>query len=82
MRRADIMLGSVYCVKVSGKLAPVKITSDVSGDPYSMTRKTVRKFYGLNLRTKRVIGPFTAAKCRWEVVQPQAHGPWMRKVSK
>jgi hypothetical protein len=81
MKHADIVIGLVYVVKVSGRLAPVKVTHEckrtaygtyasasIHGSIYGRPR-TIRKFMGINQRTGRRIGPFTAAKCRAECRQ-------------
>ncbi len=73
MKHADIQVGHVYAVKVCGKLAPVRIaypkTTKAWGTRYAQagSPRQIRKFMGVNERTGRDIGPFTAAKCRFEV---------------
>jgi hypothetical protein len=95
MKHADIVIGHVYVVKVSGRLAPVKITHErdctaygtyssasIHGSRYGRP-KVMRKFMGVNMRTKRVIGPFTAAKCRAECHQVEKDGSliWRRDAN-
>ncbi len=84
MKHSEIVIGQVYVVKVSGKLAPVRISRETHTTAYGTRaggNRTIRKFVGTNQRTGRVIGPFTAAKCRWEVVRARAEGPWKRVVA-
>ena len=89
MKHADIVIGTTYAVKVSGRLAPVTIAStgshtaygtyasaSINGSIYGRPR-VIRKFYGINEKTGRRIGPFTAAKCRFEVTQLPS-GVWAR----
>jgi hypothetical protein len=94
MKHCEIVIGNVYAIKVSGRIACVKVTHDTTTTAYgtyaSASRygscygkpKRMKKFYGLNLRTKRVIGPFTAAKCRFEVTRsdkfPDGKERWVR----
>ncbi len=79
MKHSEIQIGHVYVVKVSGRLAPVRISyaktctahgtyasASIHGSCYGKP-KHMKKFVGVNERTGRTIGPFTAAKCRWEV---------------
>ena len=65
MKQRDITIGKVYAMKVSGKLAPVRVDRT-----YRNFRNRVQ-FYGTNLRTNRMIGPFTSSRCRWEIVEVQ-----------
>lgn len=62
MRKADVVIGKTYVVKVSGKLAPVQLTqlSNYGGG-----------WWGTNLCTGRQIRIRSAAKLRKEyVTQP------------
>jgi hypothetical protein len=55
MKKEDVQVGNLYVVKVSGKLAPVRIVSE---SPYG-------GWVGVNERTKREVRIRTAAKLRW-----------------
>jgi len=91
MKRSEIIVGNVYVVKVSGKLAPVRVTHErstvargtyasasINGSIYGRPR-TIAKFMGINEKTGRSIGPFTAAKCRCEC-ERLGSGVWVRKA--
>lgn len=73
MKHDEIQIGHVYAVKVSGRLAPVRISyrkvMKAYGTRYAMGNgpREIKKFIGVNERTGRTIGPFTAAKCRFEL---------------
>ena len=70
MKHSEIVIGQTYVVKVSGKLAPVRVEKEcttVAWGTRAGGNRTIRKFMGRNLRTDRIIGPFTAAKCRYEL---------------
>lgn len=73
MKISDITVGRVYAMKVSGRLAPVRIDGEYSTVAYGtyalMGRKPrrMRKFYGTNLRSGRAISPISPARVRFEV---------------
>ncbi len=72
MKRNEIEIGKVYVIRVSGKLAPVRITHERTTTAFgtrSASNRMMHKFMGINEKTGRSIGPFTAAKCRIEVIQ-------------
>lgn len=83
MKHANVIVGHVYAVKVGDRIRPVKIERETStiafGTRASMfsTPRRVRKFFGTNQVTNRIIGPFTAARCRFEVTQLPS-GVWAR----
>lgn len=56
MKQADVVIGKTYMMKVSGRLAPVKIISTA----------TYCKWIGTNIRTGRTIHIHSAAKLRGE----------------
>ena len=58
MKKADVKIGSVYAVKVSGRVAPVRITN---ANPH-------KGWDGLNLTTSRYVRIKTAARLRKELV--------------
>lgn len=74
MKRAEVVLGKVYLVKVSGKLAPVRITENLG-----MFTPVIRLNYapnsrhlgwkGVNTRTGREVRIRSAAKLRQEVLE-------------
>jgi len=86
MKRSEIEIGGTYVIRVSGKLAPVRITHERTTTAWGTrasqygTPKRIAKFMGVNVRTGRTIGPFTAAKCRWEIVD--VNGRWERPLQK
>lgn len=57
MKKADVIIGEVYIVKVSGKIAEVEILAE---SPYG-------GYVGRNLKTKREIRVKTAARLRYRV---------------
>jgi hypothetical protein len=92
MKRSDVKVGKTYAVKVSGKIQPVTIThtkrttaygtyasASIYGSRYGRP-VSMNKFMGRNEWTGRIIGPFTAAKCRFEGFQPDpdAPGRWVQ----
>ncbi len=91
MLAKNVQLGATYVMKISGKLAPVRITNEVSTTAYGTyasasiygsrygNPKVTRKFMGVNERTGRTVGPYTAAKLRWEVVR--LNGKWVNPAT-
>ena len=78
MKKSEIVVGKVYAVKVSGQLAPVRILYPVNISAHGTRAahasgivRHIGKWIGVNEKTGRQIGPFTAAKCRWEIVEVQ-----------
>ena len=77
MKKSDVKIGSTYIVKVSGKLAKVRITADLgsytrwsSPRDMAMFKRPVerhRGWRGVNLATNREVHIRTAAKLRSEV---------------
>jgi hypothetical protein len=67
MKKNEIAVGKVYAVKISGRLAPVMLTS-VS---------QYGGWYSLNLRSKRDVRIHTAAKLRFELTKTPT-GNWMK----
>lgn len=71
MRQRDVRVGAVYEVRVSGKLAPVKIIREY--DTYAGSRMNGRqlrtRWIGKNLRTGREITIRSAAKLRRELIE-------------
>lgn len=65
MKQAEVEIGQVYAVKVSGTVSPVRVDGARTSQWATPTR---RKFTGTNLRTGKTVS-FTAAKCRYRVVQ-------------
>jgi hypothetical protein len=66
VKLADVVIGGVYEVRVSGKVAPVRI--ERKSDTWA------RRFHGLNLHTNKAV-TLTAARCRrvWnDPVVPEA----------
>jgi len=63
MKLHEIEVGRVYAVKVSGRLAPVRIDRD-----RGLSADTARRFGGTNLRTGRSVY-LSAARCRYELEQ-------------
>lgn len=61
MKAKDVQAGKVYVVKVSGKLAPVRITGTKD------TGKRIQ-YVGVNLNTNRAINIRSAARLRYEWV--------------
>lgn len=59
MKAADVSLGKVYVVKVSGRLQAVRLDQRSSYD--------ARRYYGTNLSTGRRVGPLSPARLRWEL---------------
>lgn len=59
MKKADVKLGTIYAVKVSGRIAPVKLLSE---SPYG-------GWIGLNVHTNRQIRVHSAQKLRREIVK-------------
>lgn len=57
MKKADVQIGEVYSVKVSGRIAPVRI---VSISPYG-------GWVGRNLKTKRTIHIRSARRLRLHI---------------
>lgn len=68
MRSKDIQLGKVYAVKVSGSIAPVRLTGENRYGGYD----------GRNLKTNREIRIRTAVRLRYEMVE--AGGKWVPKI--
>ena len=58
MRKAGVIIGKTYVVKVSGKLSPVRVTRTCEFGGW----------YGTNVRTEREIRIRSAAKLRKEYV--------------
>ena len=74
MRRAQVVVGHVYLVKVSGKLAPVRVTEDlgkvvVCVGCMARTKTRHRGWEGVNTRTGRKVHIRSAAKLREEVTE-------------
>ena len=67
MKKRDVKIGSVYAVKVSGQIAPVRLDS--------VAFRSGRGWLGTNLRTKRQIRILTAGKLRCELERTDA-GTW------
>lgn len=68
MRKEQVEIGKVYAVKVSGNIAPVKLTGESRFGGYD----------GMNLKTKRYVRIRSAARLRYEMVQ--VDGKWSPKV--
>jgi hypothetical protein len=62
MKSAEVEVGKVYAVRVSGKIARVRLLSEIDAH-----WKRGRHFVGLNMATGRQIR-VSAARCRHEVV--------------
>ncbi len=60
MKAADVKIGSVYIVKVSGKLQPVRITQERPGGGWR----------GMNVNTGRVIDFRSAGRLRYAIYNP------------
>lgn len=58
MKKAQVSVGGVYIVRVSGNLVEVRLTGEC---PYG-------GWYGLNLRTNKQVRIKTAARLRRQVV--------------
>ncbi len=89
MRHKDIVIGHVYAAKISGKLAPVRVTLTVCRPAYGTyasyinhAPRVIRKFMGVNERTGRTVGPYTAAKFRFEVEEITKDHWWRIAVGK
>lgn len=83
MKHENVLVGHVYAVKVGDRIRPVTITQVLTTTAYGTragmlkTPRRMQKFLGRNEVTGRTIGPFTAAKCRHEVVRLDS-GVWAR----
>jgi len=64
MRKAEVEIGGLYLVKVSGNLARVRITGE---SPYG-------GWVGVNTRTNREVHVRTAARLRMRLDAPAAPG--------
>jgi hypothetical protein len=58
MKKKDVVIGETYAVKVSGKIAPVKIISESIYGGWN----------GLNVRTKREVRIRSAMRLRYRCV--------------
>lgn len=70
MKQSEVRVGAVYQVKVSGKLAPVRIIREVERR-VGFTRTVRTQWVGKNLRTGREITIRSAAKLRREIQEPR-----------
>jgi len=67
MKQDQIRIGSVYAVKVSGLIAPVRVDRIKATVVLGAARAQGKARYeGTNLKTGRTVA-FTAAKCRYEL---------------
>ncbi len=80
MKMNDIVIGRVYAMLVSGKIAPVRIDGQC-GQLAHGTRAAVyggngprlmTKFYGVNVKTGRSINHISPARVRFEIVESVA----------
>lgn len=70
MKQAEVRVGAVYQVRVSGKLAPVRIIREFNGRVgLGITMR--KRWVGKNLRTGREITIRSAAKLRREIQEPR-----------
>lgn len=69
MLKAEVRFGSVYAVKVSGHLAPVKVLGE----------SRYGGWYGINVVTNRDVRIRSAQMLRFEVEKDQSTGKWRKK---
>lgn len=77
MIQSEVTLGFVYAVKVSGKVAPVRLESVIRKDS-RLGRKTA--YGGTNLSTNRAVHVRSAAKLRFELTMCAACARWIRRT--
>lgn len=61
MLKKDVVVGGIYLMKVSGKIAPVLIQRETAGDRGPQQRTN---WIGVNLKTNRQVRIKSAAKLR------------------
>ncbi len=76
MRINDIVIGRVYAMLVSGKIAPVRIDGQrgrlahgTRAAVYGNGPRVMTKFYGCNVRTGRTIQSISPARVRFEIIR-------------
>ena len=72
VKKADVQIGRVYIVKVSGRRCPVRLDRDYVSSYSGRTH-----WIGTNLFTRREVTIESAARLRCEVVR-NARGAWER----
>lgn len=71
MKAADIQIGKVYAVKVSGKIQPVKIIRKIDdGFNHRTGRSVPGGWAGRNEQTGREVYVRSAQRCRHEIGGP------------
>lgn len=67
MKKAQVILGCIYAVKVSGNIVPVKLTGE---SPFG-------GWTGTNLTTGREVRIKSAAKLRFPIARNHETGRWV-----
>lgn len=64
MKKAEVKVGKVYAVKVSGRIVPVRLTAEIKR-PTPLSGSLLK---GINLNSGREVNVRSAARCRAEMV--------------